>query len=79
MRIKKRQITEVAAANTSSTTGQQTVKPETQTTNPEEIKKLTNAVKELDKEMEENPISAFMTKVNENRKVIKTIKIKDLK
>jgi|LakMenE01Jun11ns_1017448.scaffolds.fasta_scaffold7186286_1 hypothetical protein len=79
MRIKKRQITEVAAANTSSTTGQQTVKPETQATNPEEIKKLTNAVKELDKEMEENPISAFMTKVNENRKVIKTIKIKDLK
>lgn len=79
MRIKKRQITEAVATNTSSTTGQQTAKPETQTTNPEEIKKVTDAVKELDKEMEENPISAFMTKVNENRKVIKTIKIKDLK
>ena len=61
MRIKKRQITEAAATNTSSTTGQQTAKPETQSTNPEEIKKVTDAVKELGKEMEKNPITAFMT------------------
>lgn len=64
MRIKKRQIIE--AADTSSTTGQQTAKPETQSTNPDEIQKVTDAVKELDKEMEKNPITAFMTKVDEN-------------
>lgn len=78
MRIKKKEIIEAAASTNSSTT-QQVAKSETQTTNPEEIKKLTDAIKELDKEMEETPFSAFMTKVNENRKVIKTIKIKDLK
>jgi hypothetical protein len=64
MRIKKKQIIE--AADTSSTTGQQTAKPETQSTNPEEIEKVTNAVKELGKEMEKNPITAFLTKLDEN-------------
>lgn len=63
MRIKVKQIKE--AIDTSSTSSPQDKNAQTQSTSPEEIKKVTDAVKELDKEMEESPLMAFM-KMTEN-------------
>jgi hypothetical protein len=79
------------ASNTSNTTNTQTTTTNKSTPNITNLEKSKEATKELkgevddiNKEIEDGPMGAFLT-VNENnssiknRKVIKTIKIKDLK
>ena len=89
MRIKKSSIIEAASnppINTSNTTSKQTnnttnlPKPEDVNKSKEMIDDLNSEVDKINKDLENGPISAFL-KVNEGkiRKVIKTIKVKDLK
>jgi hypothetical protein len=61
MRIKKRQIIEAAQIDTSKTSTPQSQKP----TDSQEIEKLRTSVQDLEKEIEDSPLMAFM-KVSEN-------------